>query len=227
MKTVLLTALTMLLLLPCAKAQTVFKKAQKPQSTIYSEQGGALNGKIKPYLRGGLSVGSFVGENSNGLGNVCGGMVEGGLQIPFNNPQYGIQPGLRFIMKGAKAPWNEGDSNNTTLRLNYLEVPVNFFFKLPAGDKSLLHFALGLYAAYAVSGNQKYQGTSYEVFNGEYFNYHRFDTGADVEIGYQYRRVQFNIGAEVGFVALRSKDSDGNNFPENGAIYFTIGYVFN
>lgn len=46
-------------------------------------------------------------------------------------------------------------------------------------------------------------------------------------IGYQYGRVQFNMGAEVGFVALRSKDPDGNNFPENGAIYFTIGYVFN
>lgn len=224
MKKLLLTAALMLALLPCSEAQTVTRKAQKPQSSIYSYNGGALNGKVKPYLRGGLSIGTFVGENSNGTGSVAGATVEGGVQIPFHNPQYGVQPGLRFVMKGAKAPWDQGDDNNTTLRMNCLEVPVNFFFKLPAGDKSLLQFAVGLYAAYAVSGHAKYQGTSYDLFDS---GFKRFDTGADVEIGYQYGHLQFNLGAEVGFIAMKSKDDYGNNFPENGAIYLTLGYVFN
>lgn len=221
----MLTALMALAIMPCVNAQTIFQKAQKPQPSLYSDKEGALNNKVKPYLRAGLSMGLFCGENSNGTGEVLGFTAEGGLQIPFKDPKYGVQPGLRFVMKGATAPMDEGDSKNTTTRFNCMEIPVNFYFKLPTGERSLLQFAVGPYMSYAVSGSLKYQGNKYDLFDVS--NAKRFDVGVDVEIGYQYRRIQFNMGAGVGFIPAFGKDDEGKSSPENGSVYWTIGYVFN
>lgn len=98
------------------------------------------------------------------------------------NPLY-FQTGLLYNLKGTKISLL-GDA--TKMNLNFLEIPVNVGFKIPLGETLAISPFVGVYAGYAISGKQKYDGESFDLFekdeDGEVL-LKRFDLGGNVGLG--------------------------------------------
>jgi hypothetical protein len=85
-----------------------------------------------------------------------------GIIADFGFQQFSIQPGLFFITKGSSYPGMIADNTGntakmtTTLKLNYLELPVNLLYKLRASPGVKVYLGGGPYLGYGLSGAWKY-----------------------------------------------------------------------
>lgn len=212
-----------------ANAQRVFNRVERP--SLSQRANDFLRPGVKPYVRGGMSVGMFAGEGSRDLGNVVGGMLEGGLEIPFKDLQYGLQPAVRFMMKGGTLPWDGSNNNNATARMNYIEIPINFYMVYPFNERNSIKMALGLYGAYCVSGSatlhESGRSYKYNVFDGSWdYPFRRGDVGAGFEFTYQHSHLQATIGLEAGFLSMQQGMDGDVKSPCLGSVYLNVGWQF-
>ncbi len=222
MRKILLTA-SLLLAVLCADAQRVFDRAERPSGYSWREEAlDYLEPGVHVYVRGGLAVASLMGKERTESGSLAGAMAEVGLEIPFRRSLFGLQPALRYVMKGGKVPWDDGDPNNTTARMNYVEVPLNVYMHLPFNERHALKLAMGPYVGVGVGGEVTHEGRSYRPFGSDYC-FRRCDVGVGLEATYEYRRFQATLGAESGFVPILTADGD-RSWPRPTAFYLNVGW---
>jgi len=128
----------------------------------------ALNAQIGFGLLGGINFQNINGKDSNG------DKLENGLLTGFHAgvnanipvaPDFYFQPGLLFSVKGAKNNFfsmpvkASGDSYNTTTKISYIEIPLNFLYRPKVGNGYIL-LGFGPYVAFGIGGNQKYESGS-------------------------------------------------------------------
>jgi len=150
---------------------------------------------------------SYGAERQQRLGGQAGIIAN----AQFNH--FAIQPALLFSQKGDKNTWREGDyaSLQSNVRLNYLELPVNFV--LSTGKTEGFQLFAGPYVALGVGGRLRTTFTylgQVEKDNGavsfrksSYNNPHefrRFDAGFNVGIGHKCG--PFQIQATYGASAM-------------------------
>ena len=213
---------------------------------------------------GQASFGIHVGGNL-GLVKIKSDDVNGNAHKQDNDPKIGIKAGfvgiipfgtvsfmpeLNFVQKGFKYKNSETvfpgiiSATDYKATLNYIEVPLNFAFNLPAG----VFVGLGPVVSLGLSGKVKGTDTNTGFPDNNYDNKVKFDGKKDADLAandddYHLRR--FNVGADVfagfkssmglfakvgynyDFLNLDPNKSDSNDpsFRTSG-VSLSVGYVF-
>lgn len=130
-------------------------------------------------------------------------------EIPVGTGFY-LQPGVLYSSKGAN--W----SNGSKVKVNYLEVPVNFVYKPVLGTGNLL-LGFGPYVAFGMGGRAEDANGNVAdvVFNNERdltepdVQFRPIDAGGNLLAGYEFaNKFSFQLNAQLGLVNIN---------PENGA----------
>lgn len=216
---------------------TIFSRAQEKTSSI----GGTSFG-----LRAGVNFQNINGrdENDEKLKNdmLTGFNVGVNAEIPVGIDFY-FQPGLLYSIKGAKSEdVILGQPFNTTLKISYLEVPLNFLYKPLLGTGHLI-LGFGPYVAFGVGGKATYEGggsslTEKIKFQKTVMNsdpddvvYIRpMDAGANMLAGYEFgNKVSFQLNAQLGLTKINPEYEGASNDKssvKNTGFGFSLGYRF-
>ncbi|HEX6172205.1 MAG TPA: porin family protein [Chitinophagaceae bacterium] len=216
---------------------TIFSRAQEKTSSI----GGTSFG-----LRAGVNFQNINGrdENDEKLKNdmLTGFNVGVNAEIPVGIDFY-FQPGLLYSIKGAKSEdVILGQPFNTTLKISYLEVPLNFLYKPLLGTGHLI-LGFGPYVAFGVGGKATYEGggsslTEKIKFQKTVMNsdpddvvYIRpMDAGANMLAGYEFgNKVSFQLNAQLGLTKINPEYEGASNdksSAKNTGFGFSLGYRF-
>ena len=192
-------------------ALIVASTATFAQTTSFGIKAGLNSSKLTVSATGGsISTESLVGFH-------VGGVVDIGFET------FSIQPGLLFSTKGGKSSSEEGTDKVT---LNYLEVPVNFLYKVPAGDGKVI-FGAGPYLGYGLSGKSKSSdGTSTDVtFGSTTDDVKNPDFGFNFLAGYQFSQgFALNVNYGLGLANLSNDDAGVNLKTKNQVLSFSLTY---
>ncbi|RPD40290.1 porin family protein [Chitinophaga barathri] len=141
--------------------------------------------------------------------------------------EFYIQPSLLYTGKGGK---DEILGFDTRLRINYLELPINFMYKPEVGNGNLF-IGLGPYLAVGLSGKNKTVLGNNLVendieFGDEIDEIKRFDAGANFQVGYELPMgLNFGLFTDLGLINLRGNGDSDNSF-RNTAFGVNVGYKF-
>ncbi|MGE6221375.1 porin family protein [Nubsella zeaxanthinifaciens] len=144
-----------------------------------------------------------------------------------------LQPGLTFINKGTKSSASSFDdggfsleSEEATLNLSYLELPVNLLANFNAGSGKFFVGA-GPYAGYALSGNTKSGGVKEDLtFGSGEDDIKRFDFGANFLTGYQLSNgLSINAGYSFSLGNLANDNNSGLDGKAKNKV-FSVGLGF-
>jgi len=146
---------------------------------------------------------------------------QAGLVADFGiTESFSIMPELLFSQRGSK--YKEFDSS---LTLNYLQLPVNATYKFDTGMGSQVFIFAGPYIGYALSGKQKSDDISEDVeFGSGDGEMKRLDFGLNVGAGFQYEKLFFKLQFNPGLYNL-SNEKDYSTKNTNVAV--TVGYYIN
>jgi len=151
-------------------------------------------------------------------------------EIPVGTGSY-LQPGLLFSTKGTKFQ----DSENN-VKLNYLEVPINFVYKPILGTGNMV-LGFGPYVAFGIGGKSEVGGQESAVEYTDTFDpaipalqYKRFDAGGNFLAGYEFaNKVSFQLNAQLGLVNIHPEiggtTSDDTRWKNTG-FGVSLGYRF-
>jgi len=197
-------------------------------------------------LRGGVNFQNINGKDNNG-NKLSNDMVTGfnagiNVEIPVA-PQFFIQPGLLYSVKGAVN--NDvilGQNISSNFKISYLELPVNFIFKPMLGTGRLL-LGFGPYAAIGVGGKAKYEiggnsrstdikfkNTVSDADPQDVAYFKPIDAGANLLAGYEFsNKISFQLNAQLGLTKINATytDSPGDKTSaKNTGFGFSVGYRF-
>lgn len=197
-------------------------------------------------LRAGVNFQNITGKDANGnkLENdlLTGFNIGINAEIPVA-PQFYIQPGVLYTIKGAKSKdVILGQEITGTLTIAYVEVPVNFIFRPLLGTGHLL-LGFGPYVAFGVDGKAKYEGGGSSVSEDIVFKkdvkasdadnvvyIKPMDAGANMLLGYEFaNKVSFQLNAQLGLTEINPTyegSSNGQSSQKNTGFGFSIGYRF-
>ena len=172
--------------------------------------------------------------------NYLAGFHVGGLvDIKFNS--FTIQPGVVFTTKGGKSDVNvflgditgtqEGTATATVkTTLNYIEIPLNFMYRIPAGTGDIF-FGAGPYIAFGLSGKatidsnsggQTAHQTQNISFGSGDNDINSPDFGFNAMVGYELNG-GLTVSAGYG-QSYNSANSDNN--VKNEGFNFSLSYFF-
>ncbi len=165
------------------------------------------------------------------------GFLIGALgEIPVSK-SVNFRPELNYIQKGGKITIPQIIESSTTL--NYLELPLNFVYNLPAGDGNVFlgggpSFGLGLSgkdkSKDLESGGSGAETTTDVKFDGkkdatdDFDHLKAVDFGINLIGGYKLANgLFFNVGYAFG---LSNISVDANATTKNNGLSFKVGYLF-
>lgn len=196
---------------------------------------------IKFGVKAGLNISNVTGDYQNEfdakslIGLQIGGFAEIGI-----SDKLAFQPELLYSMQGAKTEFSESfegfsASGESTLKLNYLNVPLLLKYKLADKFSILAGPQVGL----LMSAEQEFTFT--ETFDGETFS----ESGTeDVKENYESILLSFNVGASYSITdnifvdarynlglsnLLKDQTFEGETFSLDGSmnvLQFSVGYKF-
>lgn len=184
----------------------------------------AIGQNKSPMLVPGIKIGTVrsmlspgytdAGGYKHSFSRVGGFRMGGFLQIRVGH-QFIIQPEIFFSVKGTR---ETVDYNNIIgpfsdpLRVNYLEFPVNFLVKIPAGGGFI-----------TVGG-----GPSPAFTTNRYVNFGKdLDFGVNALASYQFTSgFGFTINYTQGLNNMLSNNPYGSSNAKSNSIGFCIGYAF-
>ncbi|MEP6614835.1 MAG: porin family protein [Mucilaginibacter sp.] len=164
---------------------------------------------------------------------VTGIHVGGIVDISYQN--FSIQPGLLFSTLGEKITIQTVNQNGEGLSnidsktvLNYIQVPVNFLYKIKLSADANVHFGGGPYFGYGISAGNRTDGKSYPAaFNrnsANVLNYKNPDYGVSFVAG---TTLQNKFIVDAGYsLGLANLYYVGPATLHNRAITLSIGYLF-
>lgn len=215
---------------------TICSQAQETTSTSGTSFG----------LRAGVNFQNINGKDENGekLKNdiLTGFHVGVNAEIPVGVDFY-FQPGLLYSIKGAKSEDDIlGQSFNTTLKISYLELPLNLLYKPVLGTGHLL-LGGGPYVAFGVGGKATYEGGGSSVTEKIKFQktvsssdpndvvYIRpLDAGLNLLAGYEFsNRVSFQLNTQLGLAKINPEYegvSNDESSAKNTGFGISLGYRF-
>ena len=150
-------------------------------------------------------------------------------EIPIGSGFY-VQPGVLYSLKGAKP------SDDSKIKLSYVEVPVNFVYKPVVGTGNMV-LGFGPYVGFAVDGKIKVPGGELDIDFDEDYNalnpqsyFKRFDAGANFLAGYEFTpKISIQLNAQLGLVNINKEnpaDNDDDTRWRNTGFGVSLGYRF-
>lgn len=160
-----------------------------------------------------------------------------GVEVPIMiAPEFYIQPGAIYSMKGAKSNDEDGD---TKIQISYIEVPVNFVYKPVLGTGNLI-LGVGPYAGFGIGGKVKNGDNDADIkFKNDLTEdddleaalyLRRMDFGGNLLAGYQFSNgLFFQMNAQLGmtniFPKVEGVSSDDFKLKNTG-FGVSVGYGF-
>jgi hypothetical protein len=181
---------------------------------------------------------SAVGLSNNLSSKVTfyvGGLVD--IQV---SDMFSVQPGLTFMNKGGKSKGSSytfGDeesgasveisTDEASMNISYLELPINFLAKFEAGNGKVFVGA-GPYAGYALSGNNKSGDFKQDItFGSGDDDFKRFDYGVNFLAGYQLESgLNFHAGYGLGLANVANDNYDFDTKAKNKVFAIGVGFNF-
>lgn len=166
--------------------------------------------------------------------NLTGFNAGGILDIGFN--KFSIQPGVFYTTKGRKYKMGIIDANQTiattaylSIRLNYIEMPVNFLYKFNAGLNKKVYIGGGPYLGFGISRNSStsnYPGGDSSISSsfGGSDGFKNPDYGLNATAGLVIND-KIIISANYGY-GLASVTNATAIKLYNEALSFSVGYLF-
>lgn len=99
-----------------------------------------------------------------------------------------------------------GESIESTAKINYLEIPLNFAYKFSISETSNFFVQAGPYLGYALNGKEKSDGETTDIEFGD-GGMKRFDFGIGIGAGLELGAIVPSISYQFGLANL-SDDSD-------------------
>lgn len=216
---------------------TIFTQAQQKVTRTGSTSFG---------LRAGVNFQNINGKDQKGdkLENdmLIGYHVGLNAEFPVGVDFY-FQPGLLYTIKGAKSTdIILGQNYNTTVKISYVELPLNFLYKPLLGNGHLL-LGFGPYVAMGIGGKATYEGggsTQTENIkfqktvkvsdpdNVVYIN--PMDAGANFLAGYEFgNRVSFQLNTQLGLLKINpeyEREPNDKTSAKNTGFGFSLGFRF-
>lgn len=198
--------------------------------TIFS---GAFAQKIDIYGKLGVNVTSLAidGGSANTLKSQSPiGSFNAQLYADLNYGWFSIQPGFLLTGKGGEYA-NSGAARS--IRIYYIEIPVNFVFNLPLGKNSIF-IGGGPYAAAGAGGvlrkkvQPKTLKSNLNLFKST-SDYRIGDVGAGGIIGFKSKTgyiFSANYEAGVANILADRANASGDQSMKNRAFSFSVGHVF-
>ncbi|MFO7573752.1 MAG: outer membrane beta-barrel protein [Bacteroidales bacterium] len=203
MMTRLLTiALVLILSVPLAEAQSVEK------------------GRISFGILGGVNFQNLTGQDHSGdkLANdlMTGYHAGFNVQIPIG-PEFYLQPGLLYSLKGAK---NTSGALTSTTKVSYIEMPLNLVYKGRLGNGFVM-LGLGPYIGYGIGGKMITTGGEVTVETDVTFQnsvaltdplldtyYKKFDAGGNLFAGYEMASgLFFQLNTQLGMLKVNPENA--------------------
>jgi hypothetical protein len=152
--------------------------------------------------------------------------ITGYLDAPITSNFY-IQPGISLQGKGAKL--YENGSHTLTQNTMWIEVPVNAVAKFYTGDAGNFYIGAGPYAAFGISGKNKWESNLGSVESdfkfGKDENQKAFDAGVNFLAGYQLSS-GLTLGAGYGLgLADIAPNGSGSAKQHNRVLSFSVGFA--
>jgi hypothetical protein len=198
---------TLLLVALCVASLATFAQT----TTTFGIKAGINSSKLTVSATGGsVSTESLVGFHIGGL-------------VDIGTDNFSFQPGVLFSTKGGKSS-SEGGTSKATL--NYIEIPVNFLYKVPAGEGKVF-FGAGPYFGYGISASgTDADGTKETVhFGSTSDDVKNPDYGVNFLAGYQFSQgFAINVNYGLGLANLSNDDAGVNLKTKNQVLSFSLSY---
>jgi hypothetical protein len=172
----------------------------------------------------------------------------GGLVANIGTGRWSLQPGLRYIMKGAELE-SSGDNGvgmswkrKDKLTFHYIELPVNIVWHSGNWTSNRFSIGLGGYASYLVNAQDKHKLTttiegvdvvdegSEKLPVGDPYrdnNLRNYDLGLGGFLAYEMKSgLYIKAGAEVSLLDLQKSPTLGSFYERNYNFLGGIGYTF-
>lgn len=194
-------------------------------------------------IRAGVNFQNFNGKDSDGdklENNMIVGFHAGvNVELPVA-PDFVLQPGLLFSVKGTESDFDLGTGK---VIVNYIELPVNFIFKPVLGNGRLI-LGLGPYIAYGIGGKVSFSGSGIDIekdikFENDLsesqlidteFYLRPFDAGANLLAGYEFGfGISVQLNAQLGLLNIDpgyDGNSDNETTLKNTGFGISVGYRF-
>ena len=164
---------------------------------------------------------SITGDSK--VGFTAGVLADLGLSENF-----AFQPGLNFTQKGSKFTFDFGGGSETVKEtLNYIELPLNFLYKAPAGSGKFFA-GLGPVLGYGISGKDKSGGQTEDVHfgSGADDSYKAFEFSGNILAGYEVAGgfivvASYNLG-----ISNIINNPDSGDSGKNRYFGIRVGYLF-
>ena len=171
----------------------------------------AVGQKVRPFVKGGLTIGLFDGTAASDEDYGHFGLnMGGGVQIPISkNHNTYLEPSFNLIPKGNVYDVPQA-GGRVTFSLMYLEAQIDFVYRWQSGRDWRIPIGTGLYGAYGLKGkvsatngiswyNGIPVGESLSMFD-DVIGASRWDAGWRVwTVGVEYRQFMFRWDFELGF----------------------------
>jgi hypothetical protein len=199
-------------------------------------------GKTSFGVLGGINLQNLNGKDNSGDKLTNDMLVEFhagvNIQMPVA-PSFYFQPGLLFSVKGAKST---SGSITSTVRLSYIEVPLNFVYKGKLGGGYIM-IGFGPYVAYGISGKVKTVSGGVTVDTKVAFQsvveltdpllttyFKAFDAGGNIFAGYQMAGGIFcQLNTQIGMIKINPENkwvADDKSSVKNTGFGISVGFRF-
>ncbi|MCQ2236059.1 MAG: PorT family protein [Bacteroidales bacterium] len=142
-----------------------------------------------------------------------------------------FQPSLVFTQKGAKFSaeeviFGEKVSFEEDYKLNYLQLPVEFSYRMPVGPISLDVIA-GPYLAMGLKATVKNEAGESDNLFGEDEGFKRFDAGLRCGIGtHLLNHLGVSLYYDLGFVDMNKESVEDAFKAKNGSFLISASFTF-
>jgi hypothetical protein len=194
----------------------------------------AVFGQFRIGAKAGVNYSNVLKSNEAGIKQrnhfKPGFSIGADVQVPININFY-LFTGLIYTTKGA-TDYNE--TQELTLYLSYLEVPIDLGYKFVLG-KGRVNAGVGLYFAYALSGYIEFAGGKEKLdfknnlTENNPFVRKTYDLGSEIFAGYDFNfGLTFQFKAQLGLMniipAIEGESSDAVD--KNTVLGVSVGYKF-
>ena len=166
-------------------------------------------------VKGGVNMGDLSGDQAPGDSSMRTGFA-GGTFAGFEvNGRFGIRGEVLYIQKGAEGSFvipGDDHAHESVIKLDYVEVPVLFTAKFPAGEEFVFSLFAGPTLSFNTTAEVEVPGHNETV---ELDDVESFEIGGAVGGGVEYLLSSFSILADVRYgigATSAVQDVDGQSF---------------
>ncbi|MDR1091004.1 MAG: PorT family protein [Prevotella sp.] len=170
-------------------------------------------------VKAGLNLTDITSDKGNYNNTKTKAGFHAGITLDYAfTPRWYLLTGLEYTSKGVKIELSPADQDVTAA---YVQLPVSAGYKFQVSEDMAILVSAGPYFAYGIHGKIK-QG-SYEQDTFGDITLKRFDSGMNLGVALEWRKLCFSLGGELGFVNVMQKNNNEAN-TKNSTL--SVGYKF-